>query len=143
MNIIWGCCQSISARLEFSLITCSHNSTLRRQHPQIHLFSHPASLGMPPKPARSDWKTGEQLEFLLSRWEAFKHAQDAGALRRFWPKVSEDWFTRWPIPPSPSLALEYGSIEEGRIMLQNDKKGVRMVFFSSHYHHRPDTCLAN
>ena len=129
MNIIWGCCQLVSACLEFSLITCSHNSTLHCQHPQIHQFSHPTSLGMPPKPARLDWKTGEQLEFLLSRWETFKCAQDSGALCWFWPKVSEDWFARWLIPSSPSLVQEYGSIEEGRLMLQKDKNAVRMVVF--------------
>jgi len=35
---------------------------------------------MPPKAAQSGWKMGEQLEFLLSHWPAFKCAQDAKTL---------------------------------------------------------------
>ena len=83
---------------------------------------------MPPKTARPDWKTGEQFQFLLTCWDNFKSAQDTKALDRFWPKVYEDWYTRWPIPSSPSLAREYGSIEEGRIILQKEKNTVRDSF---------------
>ena len=67
---------------------------------------------------------GEQLEYLLTCWDAFKRAQDAKRLDQFWPKVFEDWYARWPVPSSPSLALRYPSIEEGRVLLQQEKNNV-------------------
>lgn len=90
----------------------------------------------PPKtPApRSDWKTEEQLEFLLAYWEKFKRAQDNKALDSFWPKVYEDWYTRWPISSSASLVLKYGSIQEGRLMLQKDKNAVSNTLYTLHPH---------
>ena len=87
---------------------------------------------MPPKTVRNSpgWKTGEQLEFLLSRWEDFKHAQATKALDRFRRQTYDEWYNRWPISSSPSLAQEYGSIEAGRLMLQKDKNAVSYNVFS-------------
>ena len=94
---------------------------------------------MPPKTSRGDWKTWEQLQFLLSYWEKYKHAQDAKALDHFWPKVYEDWYLRWPVPSHPSLVQQYGSIEEGRLMLQKDKNTVRDSLYTLHPHHTNPT----
>ena len=83
---------------------------------------------MPPKNSRTGWKTGEQLEFLISRWRTFKRAQDTKGLDKFWLKVFEDWYIHWPIPHSPSLVRSHGSIEEGRLVLQKEKNAVRDSF---------------
>lgn len=80
---------------------------------------------MPPKTSRPGWKTGEQLEFLISRWRTFKRAQDIKGLDKFWPKVFEDWYIHWPIPHSQSLVRSHGSVEEGRLVLQKEKNVVR------------------
>ena len=82
---------------------------------------------IPLKTSCPSWKTGEQLEFLISCWRTFKHAQDIKGLDKFWPKVFEDWYIRWPIPHSPSLAQLHGSIEEGHLVLQ---KGKNVVCYS-------------
>lgn len=87
---------------------------------------------MPSKPANPGWKTGEQLEFLLSQWKSFKRAQDAKTLDKFWPRVFEEWFTRWPVPSSPSLARSHNSIEEGRLALQKAKNTVRYTLHPLH-----------
>lgn len=96
---------------------------------------------MPPKPANPDWKTGEQLEFLLRRWGDFKRAQNAKKLDNFWPRVFEDWYTNWPIPSSPSLALEYGTVEDGRLKLQQAKSTVRLNFYLQHLHRTNQTLV--
>lgn len=99
---------------------------------------------MSPKPADPGWKTGEQLEFLLRRWEDFKRTQNAKTLDKFWPRVFEDWYTNWPISSSPSLALTHGTVEEGRLKLQKAKNTVRPNFYPLHLHRaQPDACLAN
>ena len=82
-------------------------------------------LQRPPKPPPIAWKTGEQLEFLLAHEDAFKRAQEEKTLDRFWQRVFEEWYHQWELPSSPSLILEYGSIEEGRLMLQKEKNTVR------------------
>ena len=96
---------------------------------------------MPPKPANPNWKTGEQLEFLMSRWDSFKRAQNAKTLDHFWPKVFEDWYTRWPVPSSATLIQEYGTMEEGRLALQSEKNGVRDNSYSL-YPHRTNPAFA-
>ena len=82
---------------------------------------------MPPKTARSGWKTGEQLEFLLSRFSNFKRSQDEKTLDRFWPRLFEDWYDRWPVPANPTMSKNYGSPEANRLMAQKAKKTVRRV----------------
>jgi hypothetical protein len=85
--------------------------------------------------SRSGWKTGEQLQFLRSRFKGFKHAQDTKTLDRFWSKLLDDWYNSWPIPSSPSLAREYGTVEEARLMLQKEKNAVRDGSHLLHSHH--------
>ena len=77
-----------------------------------------------PKPPNSSWKTGEQLEFLLSYWPAFKRAQGSKAFDRFWQKLFEEWYTRWPIVPTLASRQEHGSPEVARLMLQKEKSTV-------------------
>ena len=122
MTIIWGRCRSNLPPSQ----THSPSSTLHSQRPQTSLFPHLISLGMAQKPPPpTAWKTGEQLEFLLSREGAFKRAQEAETLERFWQKTFEDWYHQWEIPASPSLIVRYGSISEGRLALQREKNIVR------------------
>lgn len=85
---------------------------------------------MPPK-SRSGWKTGEQLEFLISNWLAFKRAQDNKALNQFWDRIFDQWHTRWPSVPSAALSKTHGSPEAARLMLQKDKNSVCDILFSS------------
>ncbi|KAF9777388.1 hypothetical protein BJ322DRAFT_1025784 [Thelephora terrestris] len=76
---------------------------------------------MPPK-STSGWKTGDQLEFLLSHWEDFKQAQDTKKLDPFWQRVFAGWYERWPIPPSPPSSHAHESPENIRLMAQKAEK---------------------
>ena len=96
---------------------------------------------MPPKSTGDNWKTGEQLEFLVPRWQSFRDAQDAKKLANFWPKVFEDWYIKWPVPSSPSLALKYGTVEEGRLVLQKAKNAVRDGFYTPPPHHTDQSLI--
>lgn len=82
---------------------------------------------MPPKAtvSGSGWKTGEQLEYLLSCWENFKRAQTNKKLDRFWGQTYEEWYKRWPVPSPASWVQDYGSVEAGRFMYRKEKDGVR------------------
>ena len=58
--------------------------------------------------AKAGWKSGEQLEYLLTEEANFKRAQDAKALDPFWSRVFEEWHHRWVLPdPSPALCLKW------------------------------------
>ena len=83
---------------------------------------------MPPKPSNPAWKTGEQLEFLLSNWEGFKHAQNAKKLDHFWQRVFEAWYKRWPITPPPS-SHSHEPIENQRLMAQRENNTVRQILY--------------
>lgn len=77
------------------------------------------------KVPRTGWKTGEQLEFLLSHWQTFKRCQDGKKLTPFWPYVYDHWYQRWPIVPTPDAIELYGTPENARLMLQEGKNAVR------------------
>ena len=85
---------------------------------------------MPPK-SRPGWKTGEQLEFLITNWPTFRRAQDTKTLDQFWDRIFDQWHARWP-PPAPSAALSktHGSSEAARLMLQKDRNTVCHISFS-------------
>lgn len=80
---------------------------------------------MPPKVAPTDWKSGDQLEFLLSQESSFRRAQDARTLDRFWQKVFDEWYHRWPLPSCPTLTHGHNTAETARFMLQKEKNKVR------------------
>ena len=69
----------------------------------------------------------------------FKRAQDTKGLDKFWPKIFEDWYICWLIPHSPSLARSYGTIKEGRLVLQKEKNVVRNSFQLLYFHHANPT----
>ena len=97
--------------------------------------SHPALPKMAPKTSNTDWKLGEQLEFLLSRESSFKSCQDNKTLGQFWLRVFDVWYTRWLIPTPTTFTQEQGSPEAAWLMLQKDKNLVRDSFCSLPLYH--------
>ena len=97
--------------------------------PQIILLHTPLDslVSMPPKPTRTDWKTGDQLEFLFGYWRAFKTAQDAKALEPFWNRVFEEWFHEWPVHVTLDEIREFGPMD-APVMHKKEKKAVRNSF---------------
>jgi hypothetical protein len=89
---------------------------------------------MPPKTPRADWKSGEQLEFLLSQEGSFRRCQDQKTLDHFWPRVFEEWYNRWPIFASSALSRRHGTPEAARVMLQKEKNAVRVYFCLARCH---------
>jgi hypothetical protein len=77
------------------------------------------------KPSDPNWKTGEQLEYLLENWPRFKQAQDGGKLDRFWQRIFAEWHTRWPTTVTPGSSYANEPPENVRLMLQSEKKKVR------------------
>ena len=90
---------------------------------------------MAPKTSDTDWKSGEQLEFLLSRESSFKSCQDNKTLGQFWLRVFDVWYTCWLIPTPTTFTQEQGSPEAARLMLQKDKNLVRDRFRSLPLYH--------
>ena len=90
---------------------------------------------MAPKSSDKDWKSGEQLEFLLSQESSFKRCQDGKTLGQFWPRVFDVWYSRWPIPTPTTFTREEGSAEGARLMSQKDKNLVRDSFCSLSLYH--------
>ncbi|KAF9642316.1 hypothetical protein BDM02DRAFT_3193503 [Thelephora ganbajun] len=92
------------------------------------------------KPPRTAWKTGEQLEWLLSRWEDFITHQTEGMLDRFWPRVYHAWYLKWPITPTPQSVNQWGSHENAVLTLRSESNTrIRMWF---HNHTRPGSKAA-
>lgn len=81
------------------------------------------------KPSRVAWKTGEQLEYLLSQWDRFVTHQTDGRLDRFWPHVYDGWSKAWPITPSAESIKQHGSRENAILALRLETNGVRMMSF--------------
>ena len=82
-----------------------------------------------PKPSRTAWKTGEQLEFLLSHWDRYVTHQTDGTLDRFWPRVYDAWYKAWKITPSAEAIKQYGSSENAILTLRSENNSVRMTNF--------------
>ena len=78
-----------------------------------------------PKPSDPNWKTGEQLEFLLENWPRFKQAQDAKKLDQFWDRIFAEWHTRWPTTVAPGSFRSREPLENVRLMLQKERRKVR------------------
>ena len=88
-----------------------------------------------PKPPKAALKTGEQLEYLLSQWTDFVANQTAGSLDRFWPRVYDPWYQRWPISPTPQAVTQHGSLEKAKSVLRLENNQVRITDF---YAQAPD-----
>ena len=80
-----------------------------------------------PKLPKAAWKTGEQLEYLLSQWPTFTSHQTAGKLDRFWPHVYDTWYKKWPIDPAPQALKQHGTREEAILVLRSENNQVRIT----------------
>ena len=80
-----------------------------------------------PKPSRTAWKTGEQLEYMLSHWADFVTHQTQGSLDRFWPHVYDGWYTQWPIKPTPESISKAGNRECAILTLRSENNNVRIM----------------
>ena len=82
-------------------------------------------------PSRVGWKSGEQLEFLLSQESSHKRHQDLNTLDHFWPRVFEGWYDRWPIVATPAMTRRHKTQEDARVMMQKARNKVRYILLSS------------
>ena len=79
-----------------------------------------------PQP-RTAWKTGEQLEYLLSQWPGFVSHQNSESLDRFWPRVYDTWYSKWPIMPTPEFVGKHGSLEGATLVFRSENNKVRTM----------------
>ena len=71
--------------------------------------SEPAISSSTPKPSKNDWKTEEQVEYMLSHWSGYIAHQATKSLVRFWPRVYEGWYKRWAVTLPPEMIRKHGS----------------------------------
>jgi hypothetical protein len=86
----------------------------------------------PPK-SRIAWKTGDQLEYMLSHWESFVTHQNKKTLDRFWSRVYDGWYKKWPITPTLESIGKYGSPENAILTLRSENNAVRIMSFYASY----------
>ena len=60
---------------------------------QVHASTSSSIL---PTMAPPNWATNEQLAFLRSYISIFADYSAKENQSKFWPRLSEDWFSRWP-----------------------------------------------
>lgn len=53
--------------------------------------------------------------------------QSNGSVERFWPRVYEDWYTQWPITPTPQEIAEAGSASGAILIFRNENNKVRIL----------------
>lgn len=88
----------------------------------------------PSKSSRVAWKQGDQLEYMLSHWESFVTNQNEKKLDRFWPRVYDGWYKKWPITPSLESIGKYGSRENAILALRSENNNVSITsFYALHY----------
>ncbi|KAF9777754.1 hypothetical protein BJ322DRAFT_1114803 [Thelephora terrestris] len=68
--------------------------------------------------ARLPSKSKEQVDYLVTHYQDFLTHQTAVTLDRFWPRVYEGWYKRWPITPAPGATK--GSAGDART--ENNQK---------------------
>ena len=97
-------------------------------HPQKNLL--PLNPGKAPgssiKPSKNCWKSDDQVNYLISHWLDFKAHQAAGALDRFWPRVFDGWYQKWPVTSTPEAVAEYGSPANAVLALRLGTNSVRV-----------------
>ena len=76
------------------------------------------------KSSKGSSKSDDQIEYLMSHWLDFKAHQAAGTLDRFWLRVFDGWYKKWPIPPTPASIEEHGSSPDAASDLQSKTNGV-------------------
>ena len=76
------------------------------------------------KPSKNDWKTEEQVEYMLSHWSGYIAHQASKSLPRFWPRVCDGWYQRWPITPTPEMIEKHGSSTDAKLVLRKELNGV-------------------
>jgi hypothetical protein len=76
---------------------------------------------------RIAWKTGEQLEYLLSQWSTFLAHQNEGKLERFWPHVYQYWNKKWAITPTAESLEQHGSDSAAILALRGERSTVRIA----------------
>ena len=64
-----------------------------------------------PKVSRQAWKTGEQLEWMLSKFDGFLRHQTDKCLEDFWTPIFHSWHAKWPITPTAESIEEHGSVD--------------------------------
>ncbi|KAF9642118.1 hypothetical protein BDM02DRAFT_3193876 [Thelephora ganbajun] len=84
------------------------------------------------KPPWTAWKTGEQLEWLLSYWEDFITHQTEGTLDCFWPRVYHTWYLKWLITLTPQSINQWGSHENAVLTLHSESNTRICMWFHNH-----------
>ena len=83
-----------------------------------------------PKSSRIAWKTGEQLEYLLDQWPGFITHQTSGTLDRFWPRVYDMWYKKWPVASPTPMAVDHaGSLAAAILTARTENNQVRITDF--------------
>lgn len=91
------------------------------------------SAGVLSKPSRAAWKTGEQLEYLLTHWTGYVTHQNKKTLASFWSRVYDGWYRKWPITPSIESMAKHGSREGAILALRSENNSVRITIFYISY----------
>lgn len=93
----------------------------------------PTSATTAPKLPRGGWKNDEQRDYMLSHWTDYVTHQNAKTLDRFWPRVYDGWYHKWPITPSRDSIREHGSKENAILVFRTDNNSVRTTSFCASY----------
>ena len=89
-------------------------------------MSQSPSAEAPPELSGTGWKSGEQLEFLLSHETEYKRLQTEKRLDHFWPRVLEEWYHRWKLPPpSPDMVEKCRTPDDALAKMRKKKTKVR------------------
>lgn len=89
--------------------------------------SETAGAAPAPKPSKAAWKTGEQLEYMLSLWSDFIAYQNSKRLARFWPRVYDGWYKRWKFTPPPGSTETLGALGTAESAFKKKNNKVRII----------------
>ena len=89
--------------------------------------SEPTIGSSTPKPSRSNWRSDEQTEYMLSHWSGYVTHQASKSLDRFWSIVCDGWYQRWPITPTPAMIREHGSSANAKLVVRKDTNKVSTI----------------
>ena len=73
------------------------------------------------------WKTGEQLEFMLSKWSLYLTHQNEGTLDRFWPPVFDHWQRTWVVEPPAKAVKKHGGRENAILVIRSETQVVSVT----------------